>query len=499
MIGTIGHHCQRAISVERTGGSQGVMADRSVDAVVIGSGPNGLMAAVTLAQAGRSVVVLEADDTIGGGTRSAELTLPGFVHDVCSAIHPLGVASPAMAALPLADHGLRWLHPQVAIGHPLDDGRAGVVLRDLNTTAQGLGRDAASWRTHIGGLADRWDSLSPMLMKPLLQLPRHPVTLARFGIPALAPATWLGNRWFVEDEAKALFAGCAAHAVLPLSHPLSASFGMVLLASAHAVGWPVAAGGSQSIATALVAMLESLGGRIETGHMVRSMADLPPHRVALFDLAPRQVAAIAGDRLSLRFRQRLTRFTHGAAAFKIDYALDGPVPWTNEACRMAGTVHVGGTAAEIAAAEAEVGAGRHSQSPFVLVAQQSVIDHSRAPAGKHTLWAYCHVPNGSTVDMTAAIEAQIERFAPGFRDLVLARHTANPAWFQAHDAAYVGGDFAGGANTMKQVVFRPVVGRAYRTPDPAVLMCGASTPPGGGVHGMCGFNAAQAALRGVLR
>lgn len=474
------------------------MSATTIDAVVVGSGPNGLVAAVTLAMAGRSVVVLEAEPTIGGGTRSSELTLPGFVHDICSAIHPLGAGSPVMTSLPLADHGLRWLHPPVALAHPLDDGRAGLLTRDASETADALGNDGRAWRRHIASLSEHWETLLPMLMRPLPQIPRHPITLARFGLPALAPATRLGNHWFEGDEARALFAGSAAHAFLPLSRPMTASFGLVLLASAHAVGWPVAAGGSQTIADALVSLLRQHGGTVETGRLVTSFADIPEARAVLFDLSPAQVARIAGDRLPPHYRRRLEAFRHGPAAFKIDYALTGPVPWTNEGCRRAGTVHVGGTAEEVARAEAEVAAGRHPDRPFVLVAQQSIVDPSRAPEGRHTLWAYCHVPNGSTVDMTDALERQIERFAPGFRDLVLSRHIANPAWFEAHDHAYVGGDIGGGANDGMQLLFRPLVGRPYRTPNPSILLCSASTPPGGGVHGMCGFNAAQVALQGPL-
>ncbi len=474
------------------------MSATSIDAVVVGSGPNGLVAAVTLAMAGRSVVVLEAEPTIGGGTRSAELTLPGFVHDICSAIHPLGVGSPVMTSLPLAEHGLHWLHPPVALAHPLDDGRAALVTRDAAETAHALGVDSRAWLRHIASLSERWHTLLPMIMRPLPQLPRHPLTLARFGLPALAPATRLANRWFEGDEARALFAGSAAHAFLPLSHPMTASFGLVLLASAHAVGWPVAEGGSQSIADALVSLLGRHGGSVETNRRVSSLADIPDARSVLFDLAPSQVARIAGDSLPDRYRRRLEAFRHGPGAFKIDYALDGPVPWRNDGCRRAGTVHVGGTSDEVAHAEAEVAAGRHPDRPFVLVAQQSIVDPSRAPAGKHTLWAYCHVPNGSTTDMTDAIERQIERFAPGFRDLVLERHVANSAWFEAHDSAYIGGDIGGGAHDGMQLLFRPVVGRPYRTPNPKLFMCSASTPPGGGVHGMCGFNAAKLVLRGPL-
>ncbi len=445
------------------------------------------------------MVVIEAEDEIGGGTRSAALTLPGFIHDVCSAVHPLGVGSPAMRNLPLEQHGLRWLHPEVALAHPLDGGAAGVVRRDLTSTVEGLGVDGEAWRRHIGGPAVAWDRLAPMLLRPLPQVPAHPLLLGRFGLAALPPAGFLGRRWFDDEPARALFAGSAAHAFLPLEHVLTSSFALLLLASAHAGGWPVAEGGSQRIADALASLLVSLGGRIETGRRVTSMDDLPSASAVLFDLPPRAVARIAGDRFSSRYRARLERFRPGPGAFKIDYALDGPVPWSNEDCRRAGTVHVGGTAAQVAQAERTVASGQHSDRPFVLVAQQSIIDPSRAPAGKHTLWAYCHVPNGSTVDMTEAIESQIERFAPGFRDLVLARHVATPAWFQEHNASYLGGDIAGGAHDGLQLLFRPVIGRPYRTPDPMLFICSASTPPGGGVHGMCGLHAAETALRGPLR
>jgi phytoene dehydrogenase-like protein len=475
------------------------VADNEIDAVVVGAGPNGLVAAARLAEAGRSVLVVEAYDRIGGGTRSSELTLPGFVHDVCSAIHPLGASSPAFAGLDLAAHGLRWCYPEVDIAHPLEGGRAGVVVRDVASTAAGLGADGPAWIRHIGSHAARWDELSPMLLGSLVSVPRHPVALTKFGLPALAPARWLAERWFETDEARALMAGCAAHAFLPLEHVTTASFGLVLLASAHAVGWPVAKGGSQRIADALGAHITAHGGRIETGRRVTSLDELPRARAVLFDVAPRDLATIAGDRLPERYARRLRRYRYGAAAFKIDYALDGPMPWTNERCAVAGTVHVAGDASEVAAAEAAVGRGEVPERPFVLVAQQSVVDPSRAPAGKHTLWTYCHVPNGCTVDMTDAMESQIERFAPGFRDLVLARHVGPPAWYQGYNPAYVGGDIGGGANDGLQMFLRPVAGRAYRTPDPELFLCSASTPPGGGVHGMCGYHAANAALRGPLR
>ena len=472
----------------------------TLDAVIVGAGPNGLAAAVTLAAAGKSVHLVEAASTIGGGARTAELTLPGFHHDICSAIHPLAAGSPFLSSLPLAEHGLQWIYPDVALAHPLSDGRAGVVWGDLERTALGMGIDAAAWRQHIGSLANRWDVLAPMLLAPLMRVPRHPLALARFGLPALAPAGVLERRWFETDEARALFAGCAAHAFLPLGKPLTASFGLVLLASAHAVGWPIAAGGSQSIVDALAAYLQSLDGTIETGHRVRSLDDLPAARVVMLDVAPRELAMIADGRLASREQRRLRRFRHGPAAFKIDYALAGPVPWLNESVCRAGTVHVVGNAAEAATAEREVAAGRIPERPFVLVAQQSLFDHTRAPAGKHTLWAYCHVPNGSDVDMTAAIERQIERFAPGFGDLVLARHIAGPAWFEEHNPNYVGGDIAGGWNGGLHAVARPSLTlRPYSTSDPAVWLCSASTPPGAGVHGMCGFHAANAVLRGPLR
>jgi len=458
-----------------------------------------LSAAVTLAAAGRSVLVVEGRDTVGGGTRTAELTLPGFRHDVCSAIHPLAAGSPYLSQLPLERYGLRWLQPELPLAHPLDGGRAGVLHRSVDETADGLGADAKAYRRWVGSIAERWDDLAPMVTGSLVKVPRHPLVLTRFGLPALVPASRAGRTWFSTDEAQALFAGCAAHAFLPLDHLLTTSFALVLLAAGHAVGWPVAAGGSQAIADALAAHLTELGGEIRTGELITSLAQLPPSRAVLLDLAPRQVADLAGDRLSERYRARLRQFSPGPAAFKVDYALSGPVPWTNVACRRAGTVHAGGTADEVAAGEAAIGAGRPPERPYVLVAQQSLVDPSRAPAGQHTLWAYCHVPNGSTFDMTERIEAQIERFAPGFRDLVLARHVAGPAWFESYNPSYVGGDIAGGAHRGLQLVFRPTISvRPYHTPDPTLFLCSASTPPGAGVHGMCGHHAANAALASVL-
>jgi phytoene dehydrogenase-like protein len=470
-----------------------------VDVVVVGSGPNGLAAALTCAKAGRSVLVLEAAETVGGGTRTAELTLPGFHHDVCSAIHPFAAVSPFFAGAGLERHGLELLHPEVPLVHPLDGGRAGVLHRSLAETVAGLGEDGAAWDRHLGWATRRWPALAEATLAPLLRVPRHPITLAGFGLRGLLPATWFG-RLFRTDEARGLIAGAAAHSFLPLSHPLTTSMGIMLLVSGHVAGWPVARGGSQAIAEAMAKQLVELGGTIETGRTVRSLDDIPPSKAVLFDLTPRQVLDICGGALPERYRARLSRFRYGPGVCKVDYALSEPVPWTNEAARRAGSLHLGGTMAEIAAAEAEVGAGRHPDRPFVLIGQQSLVDDTRAPSGQHTLWTYCHVPHGSDVDMTDAIERQIERFAPGFRDVVLAKATATSSWYEAHNANFIGGDIAGGSHAGLQLVLRPRAGvHPYRTPNPRLFLCSASTPPGGGVHGMCGYNAATTALRTTLR
>jgi phytoene dehydrogenase-like protein len=467
------------------------------DAIVVGSGPNGLTAALRLAESDRSVLVLEAADEIGGGTRSAELTLPGFVHDVCAAVHSFSVSSPALSLDNLAPHGLRWLWPEVPLSHPLDGGKGAVLHRAVDETAAGLGVDGTRWRRLLGPLVEHWAQLTPQLLGPVLSVPRHPLTLARFGVRALQPATLLARR-FQTDEAKALFGGCAAHAMLSLSRPLTSAFGLTLAASAHAGGWPVAAGGSQAVADALGARLRELGVEIRTASMVRSLADLPPHRVVLFDTNPAQLASIAGDALPPRYRKRLLRFRHGPGAFKIDYALAAPVPWEHHESKRAGTVHVIGTFTELVAAEADVAAGRMPDRPFVLVVQPSIFDPSRAPEGKHTLWVYAHVPHGYTGDATEAIERQIERFAPGFASIVLARHVTTPYDLHQYNANYVGGDIAGGAHNGAQLVFRPTIAaRAYATPNPSLFLCSASTPPGAGVHGMCGWNAAERALRAL--
>ena len=470
----------------------------AVDAVVVGAGPNGLAAAVTLARAGLSVVVLEAAEAAGGGTRSEELTLPGFVHDVCSTIHPLGVASPFFAGLPLGDHGLAWVHAPAPAAHPLPDGTAAMLERSLDATAEGLGGgDARTWRRLMGPLVAHWDALSDTLLAPVIRPPRHPLVAAQFGVRAIVPAATLARTLFRGDAARALWVGLAGHSILDLGSPMTSAFALTLAAAAHTGGWPAARGGSQRIADALVSYLGSMGGEVATGHRVSSLADVPPARVVLFDLTPRQVVAIAGDRLPIRYRRRLERYRYGPGSFKLDYALDGPVPWKARECARASTVHLGGTLTEVVGAEHDVARGRHPERPYVLCVQSSLFDGERAPEGRHTLWAYCHVPNGSTVDMTRAVEDQIERFAPGFRDRVLARHAMFPADLERHNANEVGGDVAGGSHGGLQLVARPVAAAdPYRMPVEGMdsYLCSASTPPGAGVHGMCGWWAAQSAL-----
>lgn len=471
-----------------------------VDVVVVGAGPNGLAAALTVAEAGRSVLVLEGRDTIGGGSRTAELTLPGFRHDVCSAFHPLAAVSPFFADAGLEEFGLELLRPELPLVHPLDGGRAGVLHRDLDATIAELGDDGPRWDQLVGWVAKRWDVLGEATLGPLVSVPKHPLTLAGFGLRGVPPTTWVAHL-FRSDEARALLAGCAAHAFLPLSRPLTTAMGLALLGSAHVADWPVPRGGSQAIVDAMAAKLRSLGGTIETGRTVRTMADLPEARAVLFDVTPKQLLDIAGDELPDGYRRRMRRFRYGPGTFKLDYALSGPVPWTNPQARRAGCLHLGGTYREVAAAEAAVAKGRHPDRPFVLVGQQSLIDPSRAPEGQHTLWAYCHVPSGSTVDMTEAVEAQIDRFAPGWRDLVLARSTIDNAEYEAYNPNYVGGDIAGGSHGSLQLVMRPRPPglRPYATGNPRLFLCSASTPPGGGVHGMCGMHAANAALSTTLR
>jgi phytoene dehydrogenase-like protein len=470
----------------------------ATDAVVVGGGPNGLAAAITLARAGHSVVVLEAASTVGGGVRSAELTLPGFTHDICSAIYPFGRTSPFFRDAGLDRHGLRWIEAPIAIGHPLDDGSAVLLESDLEATAAGLGPDADAYRRTLGPIVHGWDRLMPDLLAPF-HIPLSPlraVAMARFGLLAIRSATSVGRR-FRGERARALFAGATAHSQIGLTEPVSAAAGLVMLASAHADGWPLPVGGAGRIADALAAELVALGGSIETGRRVDRIADLPPHRVALFDVTPRQLLAIAGDRLPSGYRRALGRFRYGPGTFKLDLALDGPIPWRAAELDRAGTVHVGGTFEEIARSEGDVARGRIPDRPFVLLAQQSRFDRSRAPEGGETVWAYCHVPNGSTADMSEPILRQIERFAPGFRDRVIATTATSPAQFEAYNANDVGGDIGGGRMDLRQLFTRPSLRLLdpYATPDPAIFLCSASTPPGGGVHGMAGFHAARSAAR----
>ena len=467
-----------------------------IDAIVVGSGPNGLAAAITLARAGRSVRVYEAAPTIGGGTRTADLTLPGFRHDVCSTILPLTIASPFFSSIDLASRGVDLVHPDAPVAHPLDGGRAAVLERSVAATAEVLGgADGRAWRRLFGPLVADVAMLTREVLQPVVHLPRHPLALARFGLPALRSARGLARGRFQDEPARAMFAGIAAHSMLRLDRPLTASFGLVLATFAHAVGWPMVRGGTSALGAALAAELEAAGGEIVTGQRVASLGDLPPARAVLLDVTPRQLVAIAGDRLSPGTRQRAERFRYGSGVFKIDWALDGPVPWAAEGPRRAATVHLGGTLDEIATAEAEVAAGRHPDRPYVLFVQYAPWDTSRAPAGKTTAWAYCHVPAGSTTDMTERIEAQVERFAPGFRDRVLARHTHAPAQMEAHDENYIGGDINGGIQDIRQLIFRPwPSGDPYHVGE-RLYLCSSSTPPGGGVHGMSGVLAARSALR----
>ncbi len=476
------------------------------DAVVIGSGPNGLTAAIELARAGKSVVVLEAGQTVGGGMRSAELTQPGFVHDVCSAIHPLAAASPAFRDMPLDRHGLEWVHPDLPLAHPFDDGTAAVLHRSLDVTAEMLGRDGLAYRKLIAPLLRDPDGFLSVFLGPLSAGRVSSIPPAKT-IPALLHFNRLGLRSseglarasFRDDAAQALFAGMAAHVILPPDSLVTGGFGLIIALLGHAVGWPLPRGGSQRIADALTTYLASLGGEVQLEREVRSMRDVPHARAVLFDLTPRQLLAIAGDRLPARFRRTLARFRYGPGVFKVDWALDGPVPWKADACGRAGTVHLCGTLAEIRASEEGNVRGRHAERPYVLIAQQSLFDSTRAPEGKHTLWGYCHVPHGSTVDMTDRIEAQVERFAPGFRDRVIARATMNPAEVEAHNANYIGGDINGGLQDIRTQFVRPSARWSpYTTPAKDIFICSSSAPPGGGVHGMCGYHAARAALRRAL-
>lgn len=469
------------------------------DAVVVGSGPNGLTAAIRLAQAGLEVTVLEASDRPGGGTRTSELTLPGVLHDDCAAFHPTGVVSPFLASLDLQRFGLTWDYPEVDLAHPLDDGRAGLISRDMAVTAESLGVDGARWARSLGAQARNFDKLVDDVFRPIVHVPRHPIALGRFGVQALLPATWTVRRWR-DEPAKALTMGVAAHAFGRLDRPLTSSIGLMLTAAGHAAGWPVAHGGSGAISSALVALLESLGGAVRTGVEVTSHAqveELLGRRpdVVLLDTSPSAAVRILGDRLPSRVRRQLGRYRYGPSIHKVDFAIEGDVPWTNPGTRRAGTVHVGGTAAEVAAAEAATGRGEMPERPFLLVGQQYLADPSRSQDSVNPVWAYAHVPHGYSGDATAAVVAQIERFAPGFRDRILATAVRGTAAMESYNANYVGGDINVGANSARQVVMRPRIALdPYRLGD-GLYLCSAATPPGPGVHGMCGFHAAGSALR----
>jgi phytoene dehydrogenase-like protein len=469
------------------------------EAIVVGSGPNGLACAVALARSGVSVTVLEANETIGGGARSGELTLPGLVHDICSAVHPMAVGSPFLRTLGLERHGLEWRWPDVDCAHPLDGGSAGVMLRSIDATTAALGGDGPAWNRTFGASAAAFAELADDLLRPVVHLPRHPIGLARFGMLAALPAIAVARRWRT-PQARALFGGIAAHAMSPLSWPVSAAVGTALVCSAHAFGWPVPRGGSQAITDALVAVLAEHGARIETGTRVRSLSELPSADAVVLDLAPRRVVEVAAGRLPPRVERAYRRYRHGPGAFKLDLAVEGGVPWANEACRRAGTVHVGGTFEEVAAAERAVNRGRMPDRPFVLVGQQYLADPERSAGDIHPVWAYAHVPTGFTGDAEAAIVEHIERFAPGLRERIVARAVRPPNQIAVENENYIGGDIINGANTPWQVLIRPrLTVDPYRVGIPGVFICSAATPPGAGVHGMNGYNAAKSVLRWLSR
>jgi phytoene dehydrogenase-like protein len=471
---------------------------KDFDAIVVGSGPNGLSAAITLQREGLSVLLLEGKSTIGGGMRTEELTLPGFKHDVCSAIHPLAADSGFFRSLPLEKFGLEYINPPVAFAHPLDDGTAGIVTESIEETARALGMDGDAYLNLLEPILRDWRYLESDIFGHL-HFPKHPVSFVRFGIKAIRSANTIAKR-FRTEKAKALWAGVAAHSCLPLSYSGTAAIGLVLTSLAHRVGWPMPKGGAQSIARALGDLFISLGGKIETGFHVQSLQQLPSSNAVLFDVSPRQLLEISGNNFSSTYRRQLNRYRYGMGIFKIDWALDAPIPFTARECSLAGTVHIGNTLKEINASEKDTWVGAESTAPFVLLAQQSLFDDSRAPQGKHTAWAYCHVPNGSRKDMTEVIEMQVERFAPGFRERIIGRHTMNTVQLEEYNPNYIGGDVVGGANDIHQLFARPVLKYSpYRTSAKGIYICSASTPPGGGVHGFCGYNAAKRALNDIFK
>lgn len=473
------------------------MSSTEFDAIVVGSGPNGLAAAITMQQEGLSVLLIEGKQEIGGGLRSAELTLPGYIHDVCSAIHPLAIGSPFFNTLPLADHGLIYTYPKLAAAHPFDDGSAAVLSHSLAETARLLGTDEQAYLKLLKPLVRDWPIIANDVLGPL-HFPRHPIPMAKFGLNALTSATYLSKQ-FKSPAARGLWAGMAAHSIQPLSNLATSAIGLVLMAAAHLKGWPIPVGGSQQIANALASYFISIGGKIETGRFVKSLDELPSAKTVLFDVTPQQLLQIAGHKFSTIYKWQLERYRYGMGVFKVDWALDGTIPFTAPEVRKAGTVHIGNTIEEITRSEQLCWEGKHAEKPFVLLAQQSLFDDTRAPEGKHTAWAYCHVPNGSTTDMTNAIENQIERFAPGFRDRILAKHTMNTAEIQAHNPNYIGGDINGGVIDIGQLFTRPALRSSpYRTSAKGLYICSSSTPPGGGVHGMCGYHAAKRALKDIF-
>lgn len=468
------------------------------DAIVVGSGPNGLSAAITMQQQGLSVLIVEAKDTIGGGLRTSQLTLPGFKHDVCSAVHPMALSSPFLKSLPLKEHGLEYIHPAIAAGHPMDDGTAALLHKSIFDTAQTLGNDATTYTKLLEPLVKYWPKISGDVLGPLSLTPKSPIDMARFGLMAMSSAQTFSKR-FTAPEAKGFWAGMAAHSIQPLSNLTTSAIGLVLMSAGHLGGWPIPKGGSQQIANAMVSYFTSIGGKIETNFYVHSLDQLPSSKTVLFDITPKQLLTIAGHKFSAIYKWQLERYRYGMGVFKVDWALDGPIPFTATECQKAGTIHLGSTFEEIATAEDFTSKGGNPDKPFVLLAQPSQFDPGRAPAGKHTAWAYCHVPNGSTANRTDAIENQVERYAPGFKDLILARSTMNTSQIESYNPNYIGGDINGGILDISQLFTRPALRLSpYKTSAKGLYICSSSTPPGGGVHGMCGYYAARKALKDVF-